>query len=114
MGIIMVLVSNAGLIGSMGGFGGTAPKNLCEETMKLAKDAVALAKRLPDASLQGPTLYWQAQVFAMSQSSEAHTTVLAALAQFRKDGFRNGEGQALTLSAQIHFATGEDERALQV
>jgi tetratricopeptide (TPR) repeat protein/acyl carrier protein len=110
---VMVIISNIGLIGASGG-PAAANKNIVDETTKLAKDSVALAKRAPDKGFEGPSLFWQAQVFAMMGSPEAITPANAALAVFRKEKFSSAEAQTLTLIAQLHYTQGEDERALLV
>jgi len=82
-----------------------------EEALKIAKDAVAAARKVGHGRLMGPALFWQAQVLQMLYSPDAAGVASEALAAFRRQRDRPGEAHALLLSAQCGASAGDRQRA---
>lgn len=88
-----------------------AVKTITEDATKIAKDAVALAKKVARGHLNGPVLYWQGQLLNLTLSPEATTAANGALTAFQREGDVMGEAHTNVLLAQCHINTGNRPKA---
>jgi len=88
-----------------------ATRNMLEEATKMAKDTVALAKKVAHGRLNGPALFWQGQVLNISLSPDAMAAASGALSSFQREGDRLGEAHATFLLAQCNLSSGNRPKA---
>merc|ERR1719203_1038558 len=89
-------------------------KNVSDETVKMARDAVGLARKVGEGAVRGPALFWLARVLLLTQGEEPMRMANEALALFRKDQQKGPEASTLLLVAQIHYSLGEREQAITI
>lgn len=89
-------------------------KNISDETIKLARDAVGLARKVGEGSVRAPALFWLARILLLTQGEEPMRTANEALSLFRKDHMKGPEASTLLLVAQIHYSLGEREQATTI
>mmetsp|Transcript_47362 Transcript_47362/g.133640 ORF Transcript_47362/g.133640 Transcript_47362/m.133640 type:complete len:849 (-) Transcript_47362:62-2608(-) len=110
--MIQVIVANSAIM--MTALDEKTMKNTSDETVKLARDAVTLARKVGEGAVRGPALFWLARVLLLTQGEEPMRMANEALALFRKDQQKGPEASTLLLVAQIHYSLGEREQAITI
>jgi len=88
-----------------------ASEKAIDEATKIAKDAVAMAKKVARGRLSGPALYWQGQLLQITFSPDAMTSANSALSAFQREGDALGEAHTMTLLAQCNNSSGNRPKA---
>jgi len=109
--MLLVLVqANIHLLNDGGGFD-KLPK-LGEETLKLSRESVALARKVNHGKLRPHALFWNAHVLNMSPYAvEAMEVAEEAQRLFKAAGDKLGEAHAQLLQAQVFFVRKKSDKA---
>lgn len=97
------------------GGAGKVSRNLIEETTRLAKDAVSIAKSgVMGGRLRGPALFRQAEALCMTDIPAALATAIEAAECFERSGDVQSETHTTLLIAQVHSRNGDRDKAEEV
>uniref|UniRef100_A0A7S0BC73 Carrier domain-containing protein n=1 Tax=Pyrodinium bahamense TaxID=73915 RepID=A0A7S0BC73_9DINO len=88
-------------------------QSLSEDATKIAKDSVALSRKVGRGLLNGPALYWQGHLLQLLFSPDAIGVTNDALSCFVRNRDRLGEAHALLLLANCHISSGNRPKADQ-
>jgi len=85
-----------------------------EDATKIARDAVALAKKFGRGRMNAPALYWQGQVMQLAGSPDTMATASSAASAFQREGDVLGEAHANVLLAMANMSGGNRPKATEL